>query len=123
MSSAPRAGSTPTATTCTATVFRISGDELRFGRDEGPFLFACPQRQAAQVLRAWFHPTLHGVVFDILIRRGPQPIGCRQTAGPSAIHPVQRPLPAVRSGSAAPRCAPAAADGNRRRMAMAPAAS
>ena len=68
--------------------------------------------------------TLHGVVFDICDSTAePQPIGCRQTAGPSASHPVPRRLPAVRSDSAAPRRAPAAADGSRRRMATAPAAS
>src|SRR6267142_4413421 len=45
---------------------KIERDEIRLGRDDGPFFFSCPERNAARVLRAGAHFTLHGVVFAIL---------------------------------------------------------
>src|SRR6266481_7062437 len=44
----------------------LERDEIRLGRDDGPFFFSCPERNAARVLRAGAHFTLHGVVFAIL---------------------------------------------------------
>jgi hypothetical protein len=45
---------------------RLEREEIRLGRDDGPFFFSCPERNAARVLRAGAHFTLHGVVFAIL---------------------------------------------------------
>src|SRR6266436_8181315 len=44
----------------------LERDEIRLGRDDGPFFFSCPERNAARVPRAGAHFTLHGVVFAIL---------------------------------------------------------
>src|SRR3977135_2946407 len=44
----------------------LERDEIRLGRDDGPFFFSCPERNAARVLRAGAHLTLHGVVFASL---------------------------------------------------------
>jgi hypothetical protein len=44
---------------------RQSGMRLRWGRDDGAFLFSYPGRSAARVLRAGVSSTLHGVVFAI----------------------------------------------------------
>ena len=47
---------------------RLERDEIRLGHDDGPFVFSCPGRNAARVLRAGAHSTLHGVVFAICVR-------------------------------------------------------
>ena len=44
----------------------LERDEIRLGRDDGPFFFSCPERNAARVLRTGAQSTLHGVVFAIL---------------------------------------------------------